>query len=125
MFYKLLIYFIYELLPFGLAIWLIISRCAETEIKLRVPGERFISPCPLFVGGNKCCSIFVLHTYPILVMDHLLFTRKYSYGYVQFKGGLFHFSNVFVFDTLMKSRELKNSGIVCKFKRNSTMVKMS
>ena len=67
------------------------------------------------------CSIF---TYLILVMDHLLFTRKYSYGCVQFKGGLFHFSNVFVFDTLMKSRELKNSGIVCKFKRNSTMVKM-
>ena len=32
---------------------------AETEIKLRVPGERFISPCPLFVGGNKCCSIFI------------------------------------------------------------------
>ena len=62
--------------------------------------------------------------YPILVMDHLLFTRKYSYGCVQFKGGLFHFPNVFVFDTLMKSRELKNSGIVCKFKRNSTMVKM-
>ena len=104
-------------------IWLIISRCAETEIKLRVPGERFISPCPLFVGGNKCCSIFVLHTYPILVMDHL-FTRKYSYGCVQFKGGLFHFPNVFVFGTLMKSRELKVTGILCKLIENSTMVKI-
>lgn len=74
-----------------------------------------------------CLSVVinvVVYLYYIHTLYHLLFTRKYSYGCVQFKGGLFHFPNVFVFDTLMKSRELKNSGIVCKFKRNSTMVKM-
>ena len=74
-----------------------------------------------------CLSVVinvVVYLYYIHTLYDLLFTRKYSYGCVQFKGGLFHFSNVFVFDTLMKRRELKNSGIVCKLKKNSTMVKM-